>query len=71
MQAIDDEMVEEEISKLLADPDVNLAKLEQKVRYRRRRYLYKLRNLKKQGEELRSAGITEEILLSGADDLED
>lgn len=57
-----DEQVEREIERLLKSDDVNLAKLEQRIKYRRRQYLYKLRSLEKRGKELKDAGITEEIL---------
>lgn len=57
-----DEQVEKEIAKLLKSPDVKLAKKEMRLRYRRRQYLYGLRNLEKKGKELAKAGITMEIL---------
>ena len=57
-----DEQVEKEIAKLLKSPDVKLAKKEMGLRYRRRQYLYGLRNLEKKGKELAKAGITMEIL---------
>ena len=57
-----DEQVEAEIAKLLESPDVKLAKKEMRIRYRRRQYLYGLRNLEKKGKELADAGITMEML---------
>ena len=57
-----DEEVEIEIAKLQQSPDVALARLEQRIRYRRRQYLYCLRNLEKKGKELRAAGVTEEVI---------
>lgn len=57
-----DEQVEKEIAKLLESPNVKLAKKEIRIRYRRRQYLYGLRNLEKKGKELAKAGITMEIL---------
>ena len=57
-----DEEVELEISVLLEDPMVKLAKKDTRIKYRRRQYLYGLRNLKKKGEELAKAGITMEVL---------
>lgn len=57
-----DEQVEAEIAKLLKSPDVKLAKKEMRIRYRRRQYLYGLRNLEKKGKELADAGITMEML---------
>lgn len=57
-----DEQVELEIERLLASPEVQLAKKEHRVRYRRRQYLYQLRNYEKKGKELAKAGITMEML---------
>lgn len=57
-----DEEVEQEIAKLQASPMVALARKEQRIRYRRRQYLYQLRNYEKKGKELSEAGITMEIL---------
>lgn len=57
-----DEQVEKEIERLLSSPLVKLAKKEQRIRFRRRQYLYQLRNYEKKGRELEAAGITMEIL---------
>lgn len=57
-----DEQVEKEISKLLQSPLVKLAKKEERIRLRRRQYLYCLRNYEKKGKELQKAGITIEML---------
>ena len=57
-----DEQVEKEIDRLHASPLVKLAKKEQRIRYRRRQYLYQLRNLEKRGRDLQEAGITMDIL---------
>lgn len=57
-----DEQVEQEIEKLKKSSYVKLAKKEQQVRYRRRQYLYGLRQYEKKGKELSSAGITIEML---------
>jgi hypothetical protein len=57
-----DEQVEEEITKLKSDEYVKLAKEEERIRYRRRAYLYQLRQYQKKGKELAEAGITIEIL---------
>ena len=57
-----DEQVELEIAKLKASDDVKLARLEQRIKYKRRQKLYTLRNLEKRGKALRESGITEEIL---------
>lgn len=57
-----DEQVEEEIAKLKSDEYVKLAKEDERIRYRRRQYLYQLRQYQKKGKELAAAGITIEIL---------
>ena len=57
-----DEQVEAEIEKLNASEAVALARYEQRVKYRRRQYLYQLRDLEKKGKALMDAGITREIL---------
>lgn len=57
-----DEQVEQEIEKLQDSPLVKLARREQRIRYKRRQYLYMLRNLEKKGKELQKAGITLEML---------
>lgn len=57
-----DEQVEKEIEELKQSPYVKLAKKEEKIRYRRRQYLYGLRQYEKKGKELAKAGITIEML---------
>lgn len=57
-----DEQVEKEIERLTKSPLVKLAKKEQRIRYKRRQYLYQLRNFEKRGRELQKAGITMDIL---------
>lgn len=57
-----DELVEAEISRLLASSDVQLAKKEQALINRRKQYMYKLRSLEKHGKKLRAEGWTEEAL---------
>ena len=57
-----DEQVELEIKKLQASPLVKLAKKEERIRYKRRQYLYYLRQFEKKGKELAKAGITMEML---------
>lgn len=57
-----DEEVEKEIARLTASEAVRLARQEMRVKYRRRQYLYTLRNLERKGKELMTAGITEEVL---------
>lgn len=57
-----DDQVEKEIERLQNSPMVALARKEQRIRYRRRQYLYSLRNFEKKGKELIRAGITMDIL---------
>lgn len=57
-----DEQVEEEIERLNASEAVALARHEQRLRYRRRQYLYQLRNYEEKGKALMAAGMTREIL---------
>ena len=57
-----DDEVEAEIEKLNASEAVALARREARLRYRRRQYLYQLRDLEKKGKALLAAGITREVL---------
>jgi hypothetical protein len=57
-----DEQVEAEIEKLKNSDFVKLAKKEEQIRYRRRQYLYGLRQYEKKGKELAKSGITIEML---------
>lgn len=57
-----DEQVEQEIERLTKSPMVALARREQRLRYKRRQYLYQLRDLEKKGKALEKAGITMEVL---------
>lgn len=57
-----DEQVEKEIESLRNSEYVKLAKKETQIRYRRRQYLYGLRQLEKKGKELSDAGVTIELL---------
>lgn len=57
-----DEQVEEEIDRLRESPLVKLARRERRLQYKRRQYLYQLRELEKHGKKLQSAGITLDIL---------
>ena len=59
---LNDEQVEAEIEKLKKSDFVKLAKKEEQIRYRRRQYLYGLRQYEKKGKELAEAGITIEML---------
>lgn len=53
-----DEQVEFEIDRLLNSTAVKLAKKEQKIKNRRRQYMYQLRTMEKRGKELKKQGIT-------------
>jgi hypothetical protein len=57
-----DDEVEAEIEKLNASEAVALARREARLRYRRRQYLYQLRDLEKKGKALLESGITREVL---------
>lgn len=63
-----DAKVEEEIAKLRESKYVALARAEERQRYRRRQYLYSLRNLEKRGKKLAEEGWTPE---EEEDDAED
>ena len=57
-----DEQVEAEIERLNASEAVALARRETRLKYKRRQYLYQLRDLEKKGKALMDAGITREVL---------
>ena len=57
-----DEQVELEIDRLNASEAVALARYERRLQYRRRQYLYQLRDLEKKGKELMAAGMTRDFL---------
>lgn len=57
-----DEQVEQEIERLRQSPLVALARREQRLRYKRRQFLYQLRDLEKKGRALEQAGITMDVL---------
>lgn len=57
-----DEQVEAEIERLNASEAVALARHEQRLKYRRRQYLYQLRDYEKKGKALIAAGMTREVL---------
>lgn len=57
-----DEAVEEEIARLQASPLVKLARKEEAIRYRRRQYMYCLRQYEKKGRALEADGVTMESL---------
>ena len=58
---LSDEMVEEEIARLTESPYVKLARAEQRIKYRRRQYLYQLRDLEKRGKKLQSEGFNPDM----------
>ena len=53
-----DEEVEFEIERLLHSEEVQLAKKEIRIKYKRRQYMYQLRNMEKRGKELTKQGVT-------------
>ena len=55
-EILTDEMVESEIARLTSSHYVRLARAEQRIKYRRRQYLYQLRDLEKRGKKLQSEG---------------
>ena len=57
-----DQMVEAEIARLLESPYVKMAKKEERIRNRRRQYMYSLRSMERRGMALAEAGITLEML---------
>ncbi len=59
-----DEQVEFEINRLLHSNEVQLAKKEIRIKYKRRQYMYQLRNMEKRGKELSKQGITMDNLES-------
>ena len=69
-----DQEVELEIERLLDSDEVKLAKKEQRILYKRRQYMYQLRNLEKRGKQLSKKGITIDNIeseLFGTEDFED
>ena len=57
-----DEMLDQELARLLASPHVKLAKREEAIRNRKRQYVYQLRCYEKKGKALEAQGITLEEL---------
>lgn len=53
-----DEQVALEIERLTGTDEVELARAEQRAKYRRRQYYYTLRHLYKRGKQLMEQGIT-------------
>ena len=52
-----DEQVEMEIDRLLHSDAVQLAKKEIRIKYKRRQYMYQLRNMEKRGKQLKAEGL--------------
>lgn len=61
-QGLTDAQVEQEIELLKQSHYVKLARKEEQIRYKRRKYLYTLRQYERMGKELEKSGITFEIL---------
>lgn len=59
-----DEQVEFEIAKLTASENVQLARKEVTLKYKRRQYMYQLRYMEKRGEQLAREGYTLENMES-------
>ena len=57
-----DAQVEAEIARLQESELVKLARKDERIRYRRRQYLYQLRGYERKGRILQEAGITMEML---------
>lgn len=70
-----DSEVEIEIESLKTSPMVQLARKEQRLKYKQRQVLYQLRNLEKRGCQLADKGITmdniEVMLFGGSDDFDE
>ena len=64
-----DEQVEAEIARLQRSELVALAKKEERIRNRRRQYMYQLRVYEKKGMALRQAGVTMEKLINMEDEM--
>lgn len=55
-----DEQVDLEIERLNSSDAVRLARKEQRIKYKKRQYLYQLRAYEKRGKQLQKEGITME-----------
>ena len=64
-----DEQVEMEIERLNESSAVLLARQEQRLKYRKRQYVYTLRAFEKRGKELQRQGLTYEKLKALADSI--
>ena len=65
-----DDQVEAEIARLTNLEAVKLARAEKRLQYRRRQYMYSLRNMEKRGLELQASGVTFDNLESMLAELE-
>ncbi len=63
--AITDTDVEKEIAELSGTEEVALSKAEERIKYRRRQYLYQLRWHYRRGVELKKQGYTLDMLKEG------
>ena len=68
-RGLTDEQVEQEIERLKGSEYVKLAQKEERIRYKRRQYMYQLRIYERKGKELADAGITIEMLENQENDL--
>lgn len=66
-----DEQVEMEIARLLDSEEVQLAKKEQRIKNRRRQYMYQLKSLEKRGKQLIKEGVTMDNIEDSFGDLEE
>lgn len=73
-----DEMVEQEISRLLESDLVKLGRKEERIKMRRRQYMYTLRSMERRGKQLAAEGYTLENIaermlgdLDGIDEVEE
>lgn len=57
-----DEQIEMEIQRLSNSEEVQIARREQRIKYKRRQYLYQLRYYEKRGKQLAELGATLENL---------
>lgn len=62
MKNMTDEQIEMEIQNLRDSDNVKLAQREQRIKYKRRQYLYQLRYYEKRGKQLAELGATLENL---------
>lgn len=62
MKDMTDEQIEMEIQRLSNSEEVQIARREQRIKYKRRQYLYQLRHYEKRGKQLLNAGATLENL---------